>query len=341
MARVVKTMEQPRDLQVPKEITQYGALDRDMRWTGEVTLLVRPDHVIYDEVRTTEDFHTFADMRLAGVGLIGVTHANRAIDAVQRLIGRVDLGMIPQMVDTILFIDAGRIASVLELEFTVKVPHGMMVEDLARPVVTVKDVLGGQVLYELYTFGEQVVVMPVGSVEASKNPSDQLAEKELTRMLRRYVHGAMDIQVRNGRATVFVDEGEVPALIGKGGKTVQSLERKMGISLTIKPMQGAQRPGRERIRDERDARRQERRHAGRGADMVPRVRVKKTSTNVFLLVDGAEPGVYRVEVEGAVIGEAVASKEGRLRFKTESAEGQALVEAEKRGLVIDVVPAGP
>ncbi|MFO1536181.1 MAG: PIN domain-containing protein, partial [Thermoplasmatota archaeon] len=68
LGRVVKTMEQPRDLQVPKEVTQYGALDRDMKWTGDVILLVRPDNVLYDEVRTTEDFRTFADMRLAGVG---------------------------------------------------------------------------------------------------------------------------------------------------------------------------------------------------------------------------------------------------------------------------------
>src|SRR5688572_18922261 len=154
--RVVKTMEQPRDLQVPKEVTQYGALDRDMKWTGDVILLVRPDHVLYDEVRTTEDFRVFADMRLAGVGLIGVTHANRAIDAVQRLIGRVELGMIPQVIDTVLFVDAGTIASVLELAFTVKVPFGMTDADLARPVVEVKDVMTGRPLYELYTYGEQV-----------------------------------------------------------------------------------------------------------------------------------------------------------------------------------------
>jgi ATPase len=46
-------------------------------------------------------------MRLAGVGMIGVVHATRAIDAIQRLIGRVELGMIPQVVDTVIFIDKG------------------------------------------------------------------------------------------------------------------------------------------------------------------------------------------------------------------------------------------
>lgn len=341
--RVVKTMEQPRDLQVPKEITQYGALDRDMKWTGDVILLVRPDHVIYDEVRTTDDFLTFADMRLAGVGLIGVTHANRAIDAVQRLIGRVELGMIPQVVDTILFVENGAIASVLELEFTVKVPHGMMLEDLARPVVVVKDVINGGVLYELYTFGEQIVVMPVGAAEgaASKDPRSQLMEKELTRMLRKYAEGPLDVQVSGRRANVLVDESEIAQLIGKGGKTVQGIERKLGIHVTVKAMPPNAKPWRQRNAaqdageeawERRDVRER------RGAANVPRVRVKRTSTNVFLLVDGGRPGVYRVEVEGGVVGEGTMSKEGRLRFKADSPEGMALVEADKKGLIVNVEP---
>jgi ATPase len=344
--RVVKTMEQPRDLQVPKEVTQYGALDRDMKWTGEVTLLVRPDHVIYDEVRTTDDFVTFADMRLAGVGMIGVTHANRAIDAVQRLIGRVDLGMIPQVIDTVLFVDAGKIATVLELTFTVKVPVGMTDADLARPVVEVKDVMTGRAVYEMYTYGEQVVVMPLETAQ-SNDPGDRLMGREVERLLRKYVSGPMDIQVRGRKAIVSVDETEVAQLIGKGGKTVQSLERKLGLHLSINALKGPP-PRRDRDDDRhqggwdgsRDGSNggREREHRG-GAQNVPRVRVKRTSTNVFLLVEGARAGPYRIECEGAVIGEAVASKEGRLRFKADSPEGQAIVAAEKSGLDLTVIEA--
>ena len=338
--RVVKTMEQPRDLQVPKEVTQYGALDRDMKWTGDVILLVRPDHVLYDEVRTTEDFRTFADMRLAGVGLIGVTHANRAIDAVQRLIGRVELGMIPQVVDTVLFVDAGQIAQVLELSFTVKVPVGMTDADLARPVVEVKDVMTNRALFELYTYGEQVVVMPLESA-TSNDPGDRLMAREVERVLRKYVQGPMDITVRGRKATVGVDETEVAALIGKGGRTVQSLERKLGLHLSVNALRGP--PPRRDRDDERHvggwdgARPDLAKGGGHGGHAVPKVRVKRTSTNVFLLVDGARAGPYRVEVEGAIVGEAVASKEGRLRFEADSPEGQAIVAAEKSGLEISVV----
>jgi ATPase len=167
---VVKTMEQPRDMQVSGDITQYGALDGDMALTSEFLLLVRPDFVVYDEVRKTSDFETFADMRLAGVGLIGVTHANRAIDAVQRLIGRVELGIIPQVVDTVIHLVEGSVREVLELRSTVKVPEGMFQADLARPVIAVTDFRSGKEVFELYTYGDQVVVMPVGGGRRGDRP---------------------------------------------------------------------------------------------------------------------------------------------------------------------------
>ncbi len=160
---VVKTMEQPRDMQVHEGITQYSALEGDMALTSEILLLVRPDFVVYDEVRKTRDFEIFGDMRLAGVGLIGVTHANRAIDAIQRLIGRVDLGIIPQVIDTVIHLVDGEIRQVLDLDFTVKVPEGMFQADLSRPVIVVSDFLTHRELFEIYTYGDQVVVMPVGA----------------------------------------------------------------------------------------------------------------------------------------------------------------------------------
>ena len=45
----------------------------------------------------------------------------------------------------------------------------------------------------------------------------------------------------------------------------------------------------------------------------------------------------RVAVECAIVGEADARHEGRLRIKEDSPEGQAIVAAEKSGLVISVV----
>ena len=46
--KIVKTMESPRDLQLPDEITQYSPLEGSMENTADVLLLVRPDYTIYD-----------------------------------------------------------------------------------------------------------------------------------------------------------------------------------------------------------------------------------------------------------------------------------------------------
>jgi ATPase len=214
--------------------------------------------------------------------------------------------------------------------------------DLARPVVEVKDVMTGRALFELYTYGEQVVVMPLENAGQSNDPGDQLMAREVERLLRKYVQGPIEIQVRGRKALVSVDETEVAQLIGKGGRTVQGLERKLGLHLSVQPLRGAP-PQRER-EDDRHQGGWDGKRGGRGngeprggAGNVPKVRVKRTSTNVFLLVDGARAGPYRVEVEGAIVGEAIASKEGRLRFKADSPEGQAIVAADKSGLDISVV----
>jgi len=72
MGRVVKTLESPRDLQVGPDITQYAPLEGDFSKTADILLLVRPDYTVFDEVRKSKDFEVFADLRLAGVGMVGV-----------------------------------------------------------------------------------------------------------------------------------------------------------------------------------------------------------------------------------------------------------------------------
>ena len=95
--KIVKTFESPRDLQVDPGITQYTKLDGSFENTADILLLVRPDYTIFDEVRRREDFRTFSDLRLTGVGMVGVVHANSPLDAVQRFIGKIELGIIPNV----------------------------------------------------------------------------------------------------------------------------------------------------------------------------------------------------------------------------------------------------
>jgi ATPase len=225
---------------VGAEITQYGPLEGSFEKSADILLLVRPDYTVFDEVRKTQDFSVFTDMRLAGVGMIGVIHASSPIDAIQRFIGRVELGMIPHVIDTLIFIRYGVIEKVYELTLTVKVPTGMMDEALARPIIEVKDFETGQLDYEIYTFGEENVVVPVSPVspvKARETPAERLAAQRILEEVRKLCPEAQVEVSSGGRATIRVDKTSIPHLIGKKGSTIGRLEKKLGIKLDVKPLE--------------------------------------------------------------------------------------------------------
>lgn len=239
--KIVKTMESPRDLQLPDEITQYAPLEGSMENTADVLLLVRPDYTIYDELRKNHDFNIFADMRLAGVGMIGVVHATRPIDAIQRISSRVELGVIPSIVDTSIYIEDGEVKSVYETKMTVKVPSGMKEADLARPVIEVRDFETGELKNEIYTYGEQTIVMDLDLVNSPSNSEDKssvdiIAEKEILRRIKRFLpkKAKVDVEVISPeRANIYILDDLVPKIIGKNGKRIAEIEEKIGISLGV------------------------------------------------------------------------------------------------------------
>ena len=238
--KVVKTIESPRDLQVGPEITQYGPLEGDFERTAEILLLVRPDYTIFDEMRRTKDFEVYADLRLAGVGMVGVVHASSPIDAIQRLIGRVELGMIPHIVDTVMFVRAGDIERVLDISLTVKVPSGMTEEDLARPVVEVRDFETSDLLYEIYTFGEENVVVPVRGLRRSTGfggrphgENSRGAEKLLE--IVRSIDPDAEVEVSGSKATVSISKENVPKLLGRGGERLADIEKESGLRISVRP----------------------------------------------------------------------------------------------------------
>jgi len=223
MGKIVKTFESPRDLQVGPEITQYAPLEGDFGKTAEILLLVRPDYTIFDEVRKTSDFMVYADMRLAGVGMVGVVHSSSPIDAVQRLIERIDIGITPRIVDTVIFVINGEIRSVYELGLSVRVPAGMTSDDLARPVVEVRNFETKKLEYEIYMYGDERVVVPI-------NDRNQRIEELVAQYDK-------DATVEVGRKSVIIrsSRDSIGRLIGKNGENIDRLEREIGKRVIIKP----------------------------------------------------------------------------------------------------------
>ncbi len=224
--KIVKTIESPRDMRLPPEITQYSKTYGTSEELHDILLLSRPDYTVFDEMRNDEDFNLYVDLRLAGIGMIGVVHATTPIDAIQRFIRRVELGMIPSIIDTVIFIEKGRVSKVYELQMTVKLPTGLREAELARPVVEVRDFLTGQLEYEIYTFGEQTMVVPVGRVKRSAIESKIV--KEIERLIP-------EAQVELTGNTVIVTVPRDAAKVAmRRVKKLKKLERKLGVNIRFR-----------------------------------------------------------------------------------------------------------
>ncbi len=341
----VKTMEKPRDLQVGPEITQYGALGGEMENTADSLLLVRPDYTIYDEVRKTNDFEVFSDMRMAGVGMVGVVHASRAIDALQRLVGRVELGMIPQIVDTVVYIEAGEVHTVYDVETEVKVPAGLTAEDLARPVIQVTNFATGRPEYEIYTFNRQVVTVPLN--EGDDEPEtgvDRIAKQEIEREIRSVARGHVEVELQGQNdAIVYVEEHDIASVIGKGGGRISDIENRLGIDIDVRTHD--ERPGRQGGSGSADGSGTGGASAGAagdeqvGADRGEVVQPEITSRHVVIGVDGGVGETVEVRADGEYLFTATVGRGGEVQVSRGSAIAEELEDAIDRKRTITVVPA--
>ena len=230
--KIVKTFESPRDLQVDPGVTQYSKLDGSFDNTADILLLVRPDYTIFDEVRRREDFFTYSDLRLTGVGMVGVVHANSPLDAIQRFIGKIELGIIPNVLDTVVFVKDGQIEKVYDLELKVKVPTGMTESDLARPVIEIRNFENNVLEHEIYTFGEENVIVPIGK-KTQKVGIEKLAQDKIRDTFKRYdPHSEVEI-LSDSRVRVFVDKQAIPSIIGRGGSNINDIEKSLNIHIDV------------------------------------------------------------------------------------------------------------
>ncbi len=233
--RIVKTIEAPRDMILPPEITQYSKAFATSEELHDVLLLSRPDYTIFDEMRDTKDFELFKDLRLAGVGMVGVVHATSPIDAIQRFIGRVELGMIPSIIDTVIFMKNGEVTKVYSLELVVKIPTGLREEDLARPVVVVKDFLTEEPEYEIYVFGEQTFVVPVRRLQIERGLRKVISRAK--KIISKYVAPEnIDIEVIDeSTINIYVPDRHYDIVNARCRKKLEALSSKYGVRIRVVP----------------------------------------------------------------------------------------------------------
>jgi ATPase len=235
---IIKTIESPRDLQVSNAITQYSFSHGTHDEIRDILLLSRPDITVYDEVRNTNDFELFKDLRLTGIWLIGVMHATKAIDSVQRFIGTIDMWLIAQIIDTVVLIKNGDVQEVITLEQTVAPPSWMNAEDLARPIIYVKSFPEQKLLYEMYSYGESMVVMPI-----EENTQSTKKTQPISIYAQHYLEDILSDEFRENISVIVTSPTSITIsiapwkkwkIIGKNGERIQRIEKKLGLHITVK-----------------------------------------------------------------------------------------------------------
>ena len=311
--KIVKTIESPRDLQVPDAITQYSKNLGTRDDIHNVMLLTRPDYTIFDEMRTTEDFKLYADLRLAGIGLAGVVHATGPIDAAQRFVGRVELGMIPQVFDTIVFIKDGQVNEILDLVMKVKMPTGMMEADLARPVIEVRDFETGELEFEMYVYGEQTVVIPVR--KRVKTKSDIASEENIAESLRKKLGFPIKVeQMDEGHYALYVPQGNEAKVIGRKGERISKLEQDIGVHIDVRTLEEVS-----------------------GLKLDFKVREEKKFISFYF----AEPvKSVELQIDGKELAILPVDRAGQIKLHKKSKLGRQVAEALREGLHMDFMAKG-
>ena len=164
--------------------------------------------------------------------MVGVVHGNSPIDAIQRFIGKIELGIIPSVIDTVVFVKDGAIEKVLDLELKVKVPTGMTESDLARPVIEIRNFADNVLEHEIYTFGEENVIVPIAK-RVQKVGIEKLAEDKVRETFKRYDPNVEVEILSANRVKVLVDEQYIAPIIGKGGSNISEIEKFLKVHIDV------------------------------------------------------------------------------------------------------------
>lgn len=101
------------------------------------------------------------------------------------------------------------------------------------------DLITGKDLYEIYSFGEQIVVVPVK--EKTESSVSRLAVDRIEDYIKKVLKSD-DVEVKmvgDSRAIVRVDPKYIPKLIGRNGRNISEIEKKLGIKIDVEEAGGS------------------------------------------------------------------------------------------------------
>ena len=132
------------------------------------------------------------------------------------------------------------------LKMVVKVPSGMIEADLARPVIEIRDLVSQKLMFEIYSYGEETVVIPV-TKESGKTPMKALAEKQVLSEFGRYSKSAEVEVLGEHKVRVYVPKRDKAKIIGTKGVNITAIEKKLGIKIDVAALEDTSRKELKRI----------------------------------------------------------------------------------------------
>ena len=98
--------------------------------------------------------------------MVGTIYASSCINSVLRFLPYVEMGILANIIDTIIFLENGTNSDVMTLKMEVHVPTNLykFSNELSRPIVVITDFFTQQIKYELYSYGQSIILSPVGKI---------------------------------------------------------------------------------------------------------------------------------------------------------------------------------
>ena len=128
----------------------------------------------------------------------------------------------------------------------VKVPSGMTEADLARPVIEVRELLSDKPLFEIYSYGEETVVIPLQK-GSSESPAQKLAEKQIENFMRKYLDEFEVEMLGSHKVKIYVPQKDRARIIGTKGANINKIEKELGISIDIVSLEETTREEKQRL----------------------------------------------------------------------------------------------
>ncbi|ERH02506.1 MAG: ATPase, PilT family, partial [Halonotius sp. J07HN6] len=214
----------------------------------------------------------------------------------------------------------------------VKVPEGLTAEDLARPVIQVADFETGTPAYEIYTFNRQVITVPLDDESGSDTGVNRIAKQEIEREIRSVARGHVDVELTGqDNAVVYVEEGDIASVIGKGGGRISDIEDRLGIDIDVRTHEENSGAGATAANG-----------AGGGVEAKPAgevVQPEITARHVVIRMDDHVGETVEVRADDEYLFTATVGSGGDIQISRGSAIAEELEDAIDRKQQITVVPA--